>query len=208
MSGIQNFEAFVLASIMLNLIPGPDTFYILGRSMAQGKRTGIASALGISAGAVCHTLMAAVGLSALITASPVAFTAVKWAGAAYLVYMGIKMVFTRQSGLAGNGPLTEQSFAGVFQQGLITNALNPKVALFFLAFLPQFIAPDSTSHFTSFLLLGLTFVVTSSVYGLCLATASAFISKKLRENPAYLNYLNKFTGTLLVGLGVRLALDK
>ena len=134
MSGIQNFEAFVLASIMLNLIPGPDTFYILGRSMAQGKRTGIASALGISAGAVCHTLMAAVGLSALITASPVAFTAVKWAGAAYLVYMGIKMVFTRQSGLAGNGPLTEQSFAGVFRQGLITNALNPKVALFFLAF--------------------------------------------------------------------------
>lgn len=207
MFGIQHFEAFVLASILLNLVPGPDTFYILGRSLAQGRRVGIASALGISGGAVCHTLAAAVGLSAVLTASPIAFTAIKLIGAAYLVYLGIKM-FYGASRVEQSDTQPHASMRKVFGQGLLTNALNPKVALFFMAFLPQFIAPDSSSHFIGFLLLGLTFVLTSTIWGFCLAYASATISRTLRDNPRYLMYLNRFTGTLLVGLGVRLALDR
>lgn len=208
MFGIQNFEAFIVASIMLNVLPGPDTFYILGRSMAQGRAVGVASALGISTGAVGHTLAAAIGLSALITASPTAFSIVKWAGAAYLIYMGAKMLLIRHSALSASDSVGKKGFIAAFRQGFITNALNPKVALFFLAFLPQFIAPDSPSHFMSFMALGLTFVLSSILYGLGLATASAFISRKLRDNPSSMTYLNKITGTLLVGLGMRLVLEK
>ena len=134
MFGIQHFEAFVLASILLNLVPGPDTFYILGRSLAQGRRVGIASALGISGGAVCHTLAAAVGLSAVLTASPIVFTAIKLIGAAYLVYLGIK-IFYGASRVEQSDIQHHASMRKVFGQGLLTNALNPKVALFFICLL-------------------------------------------------------------------------
>lgn len=208
MFGIQNFEAFLAASIMLNLIPGPDTFYILGRSLSQGRMTGIASALGVSGGAVCHTLAAAIGLSALINASPTAFWVVKLLGAAYLLYLGVQMI--KHSKVAFHSVATgpNRQFFSVFKQGVLTNALNPKVALFFLAFLPQFIDANTGSPFFSFIILGMTFVVTSTVWGFCLAFLSSTISQKLRENPRYLEYLNKMTGTLLIGLGIRLALDK
>ena len=123
------------------------------------------------------------------------------------MYLGIK-IFYGASRVEQSDIQHHASMRKVFGQGLLTNALNPKVALFFMAFLPQFIAPDSSAHFIGFLLLGLTFVLTSTIWGFCLAYASATISRTLRDNPRYLMYLNRFTGTLLVGLGVRLALDR
>ncbi|MGB0663653.1 MAG: LysE family translocator [Pontibacterium sp.] len=206
--GIINFAAFVVASIMLNLVPGPDTFYVLGRSMAQGRGVGMASTLGISAGAFCHTLLAAVGLSALITASPTAFMLVKWLGAAYLVFLGAKMLLSRAALKDTTKASSEQGFVFVVKQGLLTNLLNPKVALFFLAFLPQFITAQASSHFVSFMVLGLTFVATSTLWGFFLAYSSAALSRKLRENPKSLVLVNRLTGTLLVGLGIKLATDR
>ena len=208
MFGIQNFEAFIVASIMLNLLPGPDNFYILGRSLAQGRNVGIASALGISAGAIFHTLAAAIGLSALIVASPTAFLTVKLLGAAYLVFLGGKMFLNSWKSIDDIKSLSGSSFSAAFRQGLVTNAFNPKVALFFLAFLPQFIAKDVESNFFGFIVLGFTFVATSTIWGFLLAYSSAAISKKLRDNPKYLEYINKITGTLLIGLGVRLVVNR
>lgn len=203
MFGIHNFEAFLIASILLNMVPGSDTFYVLGRSIAQGRRIGIASVFGISAGALFHTAMAAIGLSAIVTASATAFLIIKLIGAVYLIFLGIKMFFLNSHKL-----INSSSFSGsgsAFKQGFLTNALNPKIAMFFIAFLPQFVSPYAESKMVSFLVLGLTFVVSSTIWGLGLAWFSATISSKLRENPNYLNYLNKIAGTILVGIGVRLA---
>lgn len=203
MFGIHNFEAFLIASILLNMVPGSDTFYVLGRSIAQGRRIGIASVFGISAGALFHTAMAAIGLSAIVTASATAFLIIKLIGAIYLIYLGIKMFFLNSHELINSSSFSSSGSA--FKQGFLTNALNPKIAMFFIAFLPQFVSPDAESKMVSFLVLGLTFVVSSTIWGLGLAWFSATISSKLRENPNYLNYLNKIAGTILVGIGVRLA---
>lgn len=208
MSGIQNFEVFLVASLALHLMPGPDTFYILGRSLAQGRGTGIASALGISAGVLVHTCAAALGLSALISASATAFLVVKLAGAAYLLFLGLRMLFSRPAPPDPCGNDSHTGLGAAFRQGLITNVLNPKVALFFLAFLPQFIAADSPSKFLAFLLLGLCFVATSTLWCLALAWFSAGLGTRLRRNARQLGYLHKATGVLLVGLGLRLAAAK
>lgn len=201
--GIHNFEAFLIASILLNMVPGSDTFYVLGRSIAQGRRIGIASVFGISAGGLFHTAMAAIGLSAIVTASATAFLIIKLIGAVYLIFLGIKMFFLNSHKLINSSSFSSSGSA--FKQGFLTNALNPKIAMFFIAFLPQFVSPDAESKMVSFLVLGLTFVVSSTIWGLGLAWFSATISSKLRENPNYLNHLNKIAGTMLVGIGVRLA---
>ncbi|VUD65029.1 Leucine efflux protein [Thalassocella blandensis] len=206
--GIHSFEAFLIASILLNLLPGPDTFYILGRSMAQGRSVGLASALGISTGAIGHTLAAAIGLSAIIIASPLAFMVCKLVGAMYLIFLGIKMFLQSKQPQNMRNAYSNSHFFQAFKQGFFTNMLNPKVALFFLAFLPQFITKDADNHFLGFLALGLTFVVTSTLWGVLLAFSSSALSNTLRRNPKYLEYLNKITGTLLIGLGIRLAFDK
>lgn len=208
MAGIQNFEAFLLACIVLNLIPGSDTFYILGRSLAQGRTVGIASALGISAGTLVHAFASAIGLSALITASATAFLLVKLVGAAYLIYLGVNMLIRKTDAKLTNSASLESSFHNAFRQGMITNVLNPKVAMFFLAFLPQFVSHSSSAPMLSFFVLGITFVFTSTIWTLILALSSSAIGATLRDNPKHLNYLNKGAGVLLVGLGIKLASDR
>ena len=208
MFGIQNFEAFLIASILLNMVPGVDTFYVLGRSIAQGRMIGIASVCGISGGALFHTVMVAIGLSAIITASATAFLVIKLIGAAYLIYLGFKMFFSDNHKINNSSSFSSSGFFSAFKQGLLTNALNPKIAMFFLAFLPQFVSPETQSKLLSFFVLGLTFVLTSTIWGLGLAWFSASISGKLRANPSYLNYLNKIAGTILIGIGIRLAVEK
>lgn len=208
MAGIQNFEAFLLACIVLNLIPGSDTFYILGRSLAQGRSVGIASALGISAGTLVHAFASAIGLSALITASATAFLLVKLVGAAYLIYLGVNMLIRKTDAKLTNSASLEPSFHNAFRQGMITNVLNPKVAMFFLAFLPQFVSHNSSAPMLSFFVLGITFVFTSTIWTLILAWSSSAIGTTLRDNPKHLNYLNKGAGALLVGLGIKLASDR
>src|SRR5262245_4969067 len=160
MLGIHDYWLFVATGILLNLTPGQDTFYIIGRSIAQGTRIGIASAFGIAAGSLVHTAMAAVGLSALLATSAYAFTIIKLMGAAYLVYLGVTMLVAPRA--ASRLPLgtSKRSAFGAFRDGALTNIFNPKVALFFLALMPQFIDPDSGSKVLAFVVLGLTFVTT------------------------------------------------
>src|SRR5215208_1182955 len=166
MLGIQELWLFIISGLLLNIMPGPDTAYIVGRSVQLGRRGGVAAALGIGAGCLVHVFGAALGLSALLAASSAAFTVVKWAGAAYLCFMGVTMLLSRppmDKAVAGSGAV---SLGQVFWQGALTNALNPKVALFFLAFLPQFVASDSPHRPAAFVLLGLIFILNRALGGL------------------------------------------
>jgi threonine/homoserine/homoserine lactone efflux protein len=208
MFGIHDFPVFVLSGILLNLTPGPDTLYILGRSMAHGRAAGIASALGIGSGAVVHTFAAALGLSALLATSAEAFLLVKIAGAAYLVYLGIRILLSHSSSSAIPDSFAESGFLAAYRQGLLTNVLNPKVALFFLAFMPQFISSDSPTKFAAFVTLGLTFVCTGTTWCLCVAWFSALLGDRLRKSESFSMWLNKTAGALFVLLGVRLAVTK
>lgn len=205
MFGIHDFSVFLFTGIILNLTPGPDTFYILGRSMAQGRGAGIASAIGISTGSLIHTFAAASGLSALVVAFASAFLAIKLAGAVYLVYLGTRMMFSRPSAAGIPAAFSSSGFWAVYRQGLFTNVLNPKVALFFLAFMPQFIAADSATKFAAFLTLGLCFITTGTLWGLCLAWFSAILGDRLRGSTTFAEVLNRTAGALFIFLGVRLA---
>jgi threonine/homoserine/homoserine lactone efflux protein len=203
--GIHDYGLFVTTGILLNLTPAQDTFYILGRSLAQGVRIGVASALGISAGSLIHTAMAAAGLSAILAASVSAFTLVKYAGAAYLVYLGLRMLSSAGSarGLAAaSGSATAVT---AFRDGVLTNALNPKVALFFLALMPQFIDPASHTKVLAFVTLGLTFIATGTMWCLTLAVSAGRLRGVLARHPRRLSLVSRGAGGLFVALGLRLA---
>jgi threonine/homoserine/homoserine lactone efflux protein len=208
MFGIHDFGVFLLTGVLLNLTPGPDTFYILGRSLAQGRGAGVASVLGISTGSLVHTFAAAFGLSALLATSASAFLAIKLAGAAYLVYLGARMLFSRSTTSAIPAGFSSLGFWAVYRQGLLTNVLNPKVALFFLALMPQFIAEDSSSKFAAFITLGLCFITTGTLWCLCLAWFSSLLGDRLRGSKTFADILNRTAGALFIGLGARLATTK
>lgn len=208
MFGIHDFGIFLISCLVLNLTPGPDTFYILGRSMAQGRGAGMASALGIGTGALVHTFAAAFGLSALLAASASAFLVIKLAGALYLIYLGARMLFTPAAATAIPTRFDSAGFQAVYCQGLLTNVLNPKVALFYLAFVPQFIDADSPSKFAAFLVLGLTFVTTGTLWCFALAWLSSRLGDRLRGSPRFSTILNRTAGALFIGLGVRLAVSR
>ena len=203
--GIEHYGVFLAAGIVLNLAPGPDTFYILARSGAEGRGVGIASALGIAAGSIVHTMAAALGLSVLLATSTLAFDIVRYAGAAYLVFLGVRMLVARASAVADAGT-RGRGVAAAFRQGMVTNVLNPKVALFFLAFLPQFIAASAPQAKLGFVVLGLSFVGTGLCWCLVLALAGAAIGAWLRTRPRFGAWLDRICGAVFVGLGVRLAL--
>lgn len=209
MFGIINFGAFLIAGILLNLTPGSDTLYILGRSISQGKKAGLLSALGISTGALVHTIFAALGLSIILAQSATAFNIVKYLGALYLIYLGIKAMTAKSSNefkLEEGSELKNNR--KIYLSGILTNVLNPKVALFFLAFLPQFINPNYTNSTVSFIVLGLTFVATGTMWGLILALFSAKLSSKIKQNYKIKTWLDRFTGIVFVFLGIKLALLK
>ena len=205
MFGIHDFPLFLASGILLNLTPGPDTAYILGRSVAQGRLAGIASAFGIMVGSIFHTCAAALGLSAVLATSAWAFTAIKLIGGGYLVFLGIKMMLERREQFHVPSNFRRSSSTTAFHQGVLTNVLNPKVALFFLAFLPQFIDPGSTAKVPAFLALGLTFVTTGTIWCLILAWFAAAFSERLRANQTISQWLNRAVGSLFVFLGARLA---
>lgn len=209
MFGIINFEAFLLAGIILNLTPGSDTMYILGRSISQGKKAGILSALGIATGALVHCLFAALGLSIILAKSALAFEIVKYVGAAYLIFLGVKMLISKSNGEFDLKKENKQvNYRKIYISGIFTNVLNPKVALFFLAFLPQFINPEHAQNFMPFLILGLTFVFTGTIWCLILAIFSSKLSDKIRQNYKIKKWLDKITGGIFVALGIKLALTK
>jgi RhtB (resistance to homoserine/threonine) family protein len=208
MFGIHDFGLFLAAGILLNLTPGPDTAYILGRSIAQGREGGIASALGICVGSIFHSCAAALGLSAILATSAVAFAAIKLFGGAYLIFLGIKMLLDRRRQLSLPSNFRRRTTIAAFRQGVFTNVLNPKVALFFLAFLPQFIDPASNMKVFAFLMLGLTFVTTGTIWCLILAWFASAFSERLRTNETIGQWLNRAAGALFVFLGARLATTK
>ena len=206
--GIDHYGVFLCAGILLNLAPGPDTFYILARSGAEGRAVGVASAFGIAAGSIVHTVAAAFGLSVLLATSAIAFDVVRYAGAAYLVYLGVRMLAQRASVAAPDANTRGRGARAAFRQGMLTNVLNPKVALFFLAFLPQFIVTSAAYAKLGFLVLGLSFVGTGLAWCLVLAFAGAHIGAWLRTRPGFGAWLDRACGAVFVALGVRLALQQ
>lgn len=207
--GIINFEAFLLASILLNLTPGADTMYILGRSISQGKKAGLLSALGIGTGTLFHCLFVVLGLSIIIAKSALAFQIIKYIGAGYLIFLGIKMLSAKQKKSLDLSDLNKRtSNRKIFFSGILTNVLNPKVALFFLAFLPQFVQSENIENPLPFLILGLTFVTTGTFWGLTLAFFSSRMSSNIRENNRIKKWLDKVAGGIFIVLGVKLALSK
>ncbi len=208
MFGVHDLWLFVLSALLLNITPGPDTLYIVGRSSSQGLRAGALAALGIGAGALVHVTAAALGLSAILSASATAFTVVKFVGAAYLLYVGVGLI--RSSGAASAGTVTDNrtlSLRGVFLQGFFTNVLNPKVALFFLAFLPQFVASDAPSKPLAFLLLGIIFDFNGTIWNLFVAWSASRLSR-LAPSAAFKTWFNRCVGCLFIGVGIRLALAR
>ena len=216
MFGIENYWGFILTGILLNITPGSDTMYIITRSVSQGQTAGFYSVLGIVSGILVHTILAALGLSLILAKSPLAFTIVKYVGASYLCYLGFKMLTSKAQSIIADGlqngeKLTQTKaldYRKIFKQGVLTNTFNPKVALFFLAFFPQFIDPSYAHSTLSFLVLGLTFAVTSLVWCLCLALLASKFSEKLRKNPAIESILNKISGVIFIGLGIKLLTEK
>ena len=208
MFGIHDFGIFLAAGFLLNLTPGPDTLYILGQSVAQSREAGIASAFGISLGSIFHTCAAALGLSVILATSALAFVAIKVLGGAYLVFLGMKMILDRRRELTLPSNFRRRTTLAAFRQGVLTNVLNPKVALFFLAFLPQFIDPASNMKIAAFLTLGLTFVTTGTIWCLVLAWFASSFSKRLRNNETVAQWLNRTAGAIFVFLGLRLATAK
>jgi RhtB (resistance to homoserine/threonine) family protein len=212
MFGITHFGFFVVAVLLLNVTPGPDTAYIVGRSVAQGRSAGLVSALGISAGCCVHSLACAIGLTALLAASATAFTVVKFGGAIYLVYLGVRLIFTKAAAPAkaeaASGVKSEAAprpLRQLFLQGFWTNVLNPKVVLFFVSFFPQFVAAGSPHKALAFLALGVVFVAMSTVWNSFLAWIAGSVTRRFSGKPGVKKWLDRTVGSAFVGLGVKLA---
>ena len=207
MTGIIHFETFLLTGILLNLTPGNDTIFILSKSIGQGKKAEIISALGIGTGSIVHTILAAFGLSIIIAKSILLFNIIKYAGAVYLFYIGFKML-TDKSQL-NTDTSTENispNYLKIYRDGIFTNVLNPKVALFFIAFLPQFIDPTIKNAVLPFITLGITFITTGTIWCLVLAIFASSIFARLKNNKKVSTYINKICGMALIGLGIKVAL--
>jgi threonine/homoserine/homoserine lactone efflux protein len=210
--GVHDLPLFVLAGLLLNVTPGPDMAYIAARGAAGGFRAGAAATLGITAGCVVHTLAAAAGLSVLLATSATAFSIVKWCGAAFLLYTGVRLLMSSLSrktegneSAAPRPPLATASAARIFREGLLINVLNPKVALFFLAFLPQFIEAGAPSPALAFVFLGTLFNVNSLFVNLPVAWLAAQAARRSRHNAGLARALHGAVGALFVLLAVRLA---
>jgi threonine/homoserine/homoserine lactone efflux protein len=213
MLGTHDLWLFVVSGLLLNIAPGPDSLLIMARSASQGWRAGFAATWGIGTGVCVHVLAAALGLSALLATSGMAFTVVKIAGAAYLAWVGLGMVLRRRARGGDEAPAAARRPAvvparrrDIFVQGFLTNVLNPKVALFFLAFVPQFIAPDAPSKPLAFLFLGAIFNVNGMLWCHALALSSAFAGARLRPGARLAAALERTMGAVFVALGARLAL--
>lgn len=205
MPNLDALLVFVTAGLLLNLTPGPDVLYIVGRSLSQGRAAGVVSALGISTGCLFHIVAATCGLSALMLALPLAYDIVRYAGAAYLVWLGLKALRSKSEALEVRA-MERTPLRAIFRQGVITNVLNPKVALFFLAFLPQFADPARGPLWMQILFLGVVFTVNGTLVCLGYVLVAAKLGDWLKSRYDVSTWLNRLTGGLFIALGVRLAL--
>ena len=208
MTGLHDLGLFVAAGLLLNVTPGPDMGYIAARGASGGFRAGVAAALGITAGCVFHTLAAAAGLSVLLATSAAAFTVVKWCGAAYLLYAGVRLLISSvraEDKTQAATLLAPAAAPRIFREALVINVLNPKVALFFLAFLPQFIDVTAPSKALAFVALGCLFNFNSLFVNLPVAWLSAQAGKRVRTHARASRWLSGAVGALFVALAARLA---
>jgi threonine/homoserine/homoserine lactone efflux protein len=208
---IQQLPLFVVAGLLLNITPGVDMALVLRSSAAQGFRAGAAAALGISAGCSVHIATAALGVGTLLAGSATAFLALQWLGAAYLVWLGIGLLRSRAGRQAADGTpaANRPALRRLFAQGFLTNALNPKVAMFFLAFVPQFIGPRPAHPALAFVLLGGVFMFNSTLVSLAIAAVAAALRRRLAGQARWQRlgpWLNRGAGALFVALGLKLAL--
>ncbi|HEY8050563.1 MAG TPA: LysE family translocator [Ramlibacter sp.] len=213
MPDLHHLLLFIGAGILLNLTPGPDVLYIVSNSLRSGAKAGVVGALGINAGCFVHIFAAALGVSALLAASATAFTVLKWTGAAYLVWIGLKVLFSRQPqpGADLEALRTDAQLAlplpKIFLRGFLTNVLNPKVAIFFLAFVPQFIPPDAAHKALAFIALGALFNINSVFVNAGWALAAAWLANR-GSVQAGMHWLDRAAGAMFVGFGLKLALTE
>ena len=213
MFGTQDLALFIISGLLLNLAPGPDSLLIMTRSASQGWRAGSAAALGIGTGTCVHIFAAALGLSAVLATSATAFTIVKLIGAAYLLYVGVGLLLSKKSSTAVATDDTSVKttapvlrYRKIFLQGFLTNVLNPKVAVFFLAFVPQFIAASAPNKALAFIVLGGIFNVNGMLWCHFLAVTSAFASRRVRVNKTLSLWINRVIGAVFISFGIKLAL--
>ncbi len=202
---MPDIALFVVASALLTIAPGPDIVYVLARGISQGVRAGIAAALGFATGCIFHTALAALGVAAAIRSSPWALDAVRYAGAAYLAWIGIQALRQRAS-FAPQGGGDARALATIYRQSVLGNMLNPKVTLFFLAFLPQFVERGAADAGLQMALLGAIFMAQTALIFGAVALFSGWIGALLRRRPAIGERLNVFAGLTFIALGVRVAL--
>ncbi len=214
MFGTQDLALFIISGLLLNLTPGPDSLLIMSRSAGQGWRAGSAAALGVGAGTCVHIFAAALGLSAVLATSATAFMLVKLAGAAYLLYVGVTLLMSkRQPVPEGAAEIGTQEktpalrYRKIFLQGFLTNVLNPKVAVFFLAFVPQFIAATAPNKALAFIVLGCIFNFNGMLWCHFLAVSSAFASRRVRINKTLALWINRVIGAVFISFGIKLALS-
>lgn len=212
MFGIVHFPFFVAAVFLLNVTPGPDTAYIVGRSVAQGRGAGLMSALGICTGCCVRSIACAFGLTAVLAASATAFTVIKFAGAIYLIYLGVRLAFSSPAKSASapgepaaGGAQAAKPLRQLFMQGFWTNVLNPKVVLFFVSFFPQFVSSESEHKALAFLSLGGVFVAMSVLWCLFLVWVASGVTRRLGGKPGVKKWLDRVVGSAFVGLGLKLA---
>jgi threonine/homoserine/homoserine lactone efflux protein len=199
----HRFALFLAAALLLAVTPGPGIFYVLARTIGGGRREGVSSSFGTLAGGMIHVFAAAMGVSAVLAASALAFRTIKYAGAAYLVWMGLRMIGERNAEMTATP--AEAPRSGAFRQGVFTEVLNPKTALFFLSFIPQFIAPERGHVFLQFLLLGLTSVILNTSADLVVVMLAGPLERKLKSSVRFRRGQRVASGTAMIALGVYVA---
>ncbi|MES1220073.1 MAG: LysE family translocator [Bacteroidota bacterium] len=204
---IHNFWLFAFASLMLNITPGNDMLLVIARSTGQGVKAGIVSSLGVMVGCMVHIVAAVIGLSAIIAQSALAFDIIKYIGAAYLIYLGVRSLLSKKRSLEINSDIQKLSYKKLFWQGIITNVLNPKVALFFLAFLPQFVNMRSGDTQWQILFLGTWFDISGTIVNILVAVLFGKIGSWLISSPRFVQWQERITGAILIGLGIKVALS-
>jgi threonine/homoserine/homoserine lactone efflux protein len=207
-AGIIDLPLFIAAGLLLNITPGPDLLFIIGRAAAQGVRAGVAAAFGVAAGCLVHTVAVALGVAALLATSSAAFDIVKLAGAAYLLYLGLRLLVAKPAALSAARSEALITPRTIFWQGFVTNVLNPKVALFFLALLPQFVAAETPNKALALALLGLIFAANSLLVIVPAAWLAGSLGDRLLRADGASRWLDRALGLLFIGLAVRLALQR
>ncbi len=204
----EQFFGFLLAAVLITASPGPDNLMVLSMGISKGRRQGIAFGLGCALGCLSHTLLAVIGVSALIAASPAAFTLLKIGGGLYLVWLGVQALRSTGNARLGAAQTGDPSLLRLFMKGMLANAINPKVVLFFLSFLPQFVLPANGQAPLQMAVLGLIFTLQAAVLFSLLGVFSGSVGQLLMKRPGVAAWLDRIAGVVFVGLGLRLIVTR